>query len=138
MNGEANPMRQNVTDDLAMKIGEVVAYIHENRHGVNNLSSKFDGFTIDLRKQLAALETKLGNRVEEIERTLRAELVAQNIATEAKLTAANMRIAVLEQEKYRRDGASTVIASIMRSPTLGWMVGAAVTAWGLLSGKVHL
>lgn len=48
------------------------------------------------------------------------------------------RIDALERDRDKRDGATTIVSNIMKSPTLGWLVGAAISAWAILTGKVHL
>lgn len=48
------------------------------------------------------------------------------------------RLAALELDRGRREGASGVVAAILRSPAIGWMVGGATFLWGVLTGRVHL
>jgi hypothetical protein len=48
------------------------------------------------------------------------------------------RIDALERDRDHREGATSVIGTIMKSPTLGWFVGAAITAWAILTGRVHV
>ena len=66
------------------------------------------------------------------------ELIHTSNNTGMKLDALASRVAALEASDNRRQGASGVMAMIMKSPALGWLVGAAVTAWAILTGKVHL
>lgn len=61
--------------------------------------------------------------------------VVNNIS--AKQDALGIRVAALEAANQRREGATGVISAILKSPGLAWLVGAAVTAWALLTGKVH-
>jgi hypothetical protein len=76
--------------------------------------------------------------MEEQERALRAAIEASNTALRAELATANVKITALEAEKLRRDGANSVILTMLKSPTLGWLVGAATTAWAVLTGRLHL
>ena len=48
------------------------------------------------------------------------------------------RVAALEAANERRDGAAGVFQMILKSPALGWLVGAAITAWAVLTGKAHV
>ena len=44
----------------------------------------------------------------------------------------------LKMAEAERKGAGGIVTMIKRSPTLGWLVGAAITAWAILTGKVHV
>jgi hypothetical protein len=91
-------------------LGEVKGQLRELIHNVNNLSAKVDA---------------LNNQV----------VSAQE--TPAKVADLALRVAQLEIERNRRDGATGIISSIMKSPAIGWLVGAAVTAWTILTGRIH-
>lgn len=92
-------------------LGEVKGQLRELIHTSNNTAQKVDG--------LAALV-----------------LAMQNLPT--LVAAIDVRITALETERNRRDGATGVVGAIMKSPTIGWLVGAAVTAWAILTGRVHV
>lgn len=94
-----------------MILGELRGQMREVIHGMNNLSSKVDG----LSREVIGLGSLAGEMAD-----------------------MKSRIAVLEIGNNRRIGAEGVVAAIMRSPALGWLVGAAVTAWAILTGKVHV
>lgn len=66
------------------------------------------------------------------------ELIHSSNNNGQKIEALTTRVLALEAEYQRRQGAQGVVAAIMRSPALGWLVGAVVTAWAILTGKVHL
>lgn len=93
-----------------MILGELRGQMREVIHSVNNLSSKVDGLSREV--------IGLGSLAGEI-----ADMKA--------------RIAILEIGNNRRAGAENAIAAIMRSPALGWLVGAAITAWAILTGKIN-
>lgn len=107
-------------DEISMKLGELTAYTHEHRHGVANLSTKLDGLSLDVAKQIAALEAKMTVRMEDSHSGLAA------------------RLAILETEKHHRAGASSLALLILKSPAVGWLAGAAITAWAVLTGRVHV
>jgi len=65
------------------------------------------------------------------------ELIHSTNTTGMKIDALAARVSALEAEHNRRQGASNVLQTFLRSPALGWFVGAAVSAWAILTGKVH-
>jgi hypothetical protein len=107
-------------EDISYQLGQLAAYVHEHRHGVNNLSMKMDGLSIDVAKQIAALEAKMTIRIDE------------------GYNALSTRLTALETDRNRRDGAAGMLVGILRSPAIGWLVGGATFAWGVLSGRIHL
>ncbi len=56
----------------------------------------------------------------------------------AQITALAARVALLEAADQRREGAAGILAALLKSPTLGWMVGAATAIWAVVAGKVDL
>jgi hypothetical protein len=66
------------------------------------------------------------------------ELIHNSNNNAAKLDALSIRVAALEGEKNRREGASGLVHLVLKSPAIGWLVGAAITAWAVLTGKVQL
>jgi hypothetical protein len=54
------------------------------------------------------------------------------------VTALGLRVSALEAKDQRREGASGVLAVVLRSPTMGWIVGGATTIWALVTGRLHL
>ena len=130
--------RGAVLDEISHKLGELSGYVHEHRHGVNNMSAKLDALALDITKRVEALDTKMTVRMDEMDRALRSELTANNIALKAELAAANLRIVELEKAKSQHDGAAGVVSAILKSPAIGWLVGAVISGWAILTGKVHL
>lgn len=74
-----------------------------------------------------------GQRLEAIRRSL-----AKLDAVPGDIIEIKERLTALEIEKHRRDGAAGVFTVLAKSPALGWLVGAATTAWALLTGRLHL
>lgn len=64
------------------------------------------------------------------------EAAARRIAE--MFTKIESRLDALEASEHRREGASGLFQVIIRSPALGWLVGAAITAWAILTGRVHV
>jgi hypothetical protein len=56
----------------------------------------------------------------------------------ALIAALSTRLTALESANQRREGATGIIEMIMKSPTLGWIVGAGTAVWAFLSGKLHI
>lgn len=56
----------------------------------------------------------------------------------AQVAALALRVAVLETAAQRREGATTLAETILKSPTLGWIIGAGTFIWAYLTGKVDL
>ena len=94
-----------------MVMGELKGQIKELIHSVNNQSQKLDSLT---------------------------ERVLLHSETPAKLTALEIRVTALETERNRRDGATGIVAAILKSPSFGWLVGGAGTVWALVTGRIHL
>jgi len=65
------------------------------------------------------------------------ELIHSTNTTGIKIDALAARVSALEAEHNRRQGASNVLYALLKSPALGWLVGVAVSAWAILTGKVH-
>ena len=65
------------------------------------------------------------------------ELIHSTNATGLKIDALGARVSALEAGHNRRQGASHVVRVLLRSPVLGWLGGVSVSAWAILTGKVH-
>ncbi len=93
-----------------MVLGEMRGQMREVVHSLNNLSMKFDG----LAREVIALA-----------------VLAQDIGV------LKVKIELLEAERYRNDGARGFGLALLKSPAIGWLVGAAISAWAILTGKVR-
>lgn len=56
----------------------------------------------------------------------------------ASLNIIGERLTALEAESLRRAGAMGITQVILKSPALGWLVGAAITAWAFITEKVTI
>ncbi|GAA0335282.1 hypothetical protein GCM10009087_52060 [Sphingomonas oligophenolica] len=65
------------------------------------------------------------------------ELIHSTNNAGMKIDALAARVSALEAEHNRRQGANNVVQALLKSPAFGWLVGIAVSAWAILSGKVH-
>lgn len=55
-----------------------------------------------------------------------------------KLTKIEERLGNLEIDKHRREGRDGMMVMLLKSPLMGWLVGAATTVWALVTGRLHL
>jgi GTPase len=105
------PTQSSEVHRMSETLGEVKGQLREVIHTMNNMAQKVDALT---------------------------EKVIKGADAPTKVTALEVRVTALETERNRRDGATGVIASMMKSPAVGWLVGAAVTAWAMLTGRMHV
>lgn len=98
----------NIDPSLAMVLGEVRGQLREIIHTMNNERAKQE---------------------------IIAEKLAKLDGVPATLQDIQSRLSKLETERDRRDGANSILATLLKSPALGWLVGAAVAAWAFIEGK---
>jgi hypothetical protein len=124
-------------DEISQKIGELTAYTHEHRHGVNNLSAKFDALALDIAKRVEALDTKMTVRIDEVVKSLSAD----NLALSARLSEENnklaVRVAKLEDLRSRQDAQLGVWKWIVDKWPFAALAAllSSVIAWA--NGKLH-
>jgi hypothetical protein len=82
------------------------------------------------------IETGIALLLGEIKGQMR-ELIHSTNSAGQKIDALALRVSALEAEHQRRQGASSVLAALLKSPALGWLVGAAASVWAIFSGKIH-
>lgn len=56
----------------------------------------------------------------------------------AALAALVSRVTALEVAAFRREGAKSMVDTFLKSPALGWLVGALTGVWALLTGRLEL
>lgn len=101
---------QNDTQ-LAIVIGEMRGQVREMIHAQNNIAMKVDAIS-----QMVMLAAGLPDTV----------------------SALSTRVAALEADLNKREGATGVVSMILKSPTLGWIVGGLTTIYLYVSGKLDL
>lgn len=103
-----------MTDDnqdntaLALAIGKVEGQLRELIHTSNNNSQKLDTLN---------------------DTVLKAADLPEQVR---KLSA---RVEVLETERHQRTGAFNILGTVAKSPAIGWLTGAAITIYVLLTGR---
>lgn len=101
-----------------MILGEMRGQLRELVHTTNNLSMKFDALSREVIG-LGPLATDI------------AELKGLN-------TALMGRVASLELEQGRREGAQGVLQTILKSPVVAWLVAGIAATWAVVTGKVQI
>jgi hypothetical protein len=78
------PTRSGQLDQISEAIGElkgsvkaIEQYVHEGRHGTNNLSQKIDALAVKFGSDIASLEARMDSRLKAVE-------LNQNTMTTAK------------------------------------------------------
>lgn len=101
---------------LRQQVGEIIGTLREINHATNNNSAKIDGLTIAVATQ--------------------AELIRRTTNLEQEQAAHHLRIAVLEADQHRREGAIGLVAWVSRHwPfTVVAVALGALIAWG--NGKL--
>lgn len=84
-----------------------------------------------LRSEQAAVHTQVSEIRDKVI-TIEARDVGAQVAALA------LRVAALEVSHQRREGATSLAETIVKSPTLGWIIGAGTFIWAYLTGKVDL
>jgi len=91
-----------------------------------NAASTTDEFDAGISYQLGQISGQL------------RELIHNMNSLQSSINAIGIRVAALEASENRRDGATGLLMTIMKSPAIGWLVGAAISAWAILTGRVHI
>src|SRR5436190_22134609 len=65
-----------------------------------------------------------------------SEKLAKLEGVPEQLNKIDQRLTKLEASENRCEGSNGVWMAILKSPALGWLIGAGVTAWAILTGKV--
>lgn len=113
-----------VTDEFALRQFEIEALrqITDNLRRLNDGQEKIIEGQVEQGKSIHAIDTRL-TRIE-------------SNSVNKKVAELELKVDALEAERDRRSGAANLAAIVFKSPALGWIAGAAITLWALLSGKV--
>lgn len=93
--------------------------------------------TRDMAKIQGAFEGRISTVTKEIERSITAAVERAIEPVNNEVASMKSRIEALETKGHRQEGALGVVLAILKSPAFGWLVGAALTVWALLTGKVQ-
>lgn len=111
-------MGEEVDANTFLVLGEIRGQLRELVHTSNNNGTKIDAMTA----RIGAVEMV----------TSRFESILSAFEQVAA------RVDALEKVRDQQDGAAGMLNTIMRSPAIGWLVGAAVTAFALVKGWVQI
>lgn len=100
---------------------QILAQIRDSLSAINRKQDTISKDVSNASERIARLEER-NERVNRIEQTV------QKLDT---------RVDELAKDKDRRDGASGFATTLLKSPALGWLVGAAISGWAVLTGKIH-
>mgnify|MGYP003385508737 CR=1 FL=1 len=83
--------------------------------------------------QLIRLQTEHGTKID----AMMAQ-AASHADLPLKLAKLEARVTTLETVEHRRDGAMGLGAMLLKSPAVGWAVGAMGTLWALFTGHLKI
>ena len=83
--------------------------------------------------ELIKLQTEHGKKIDAL-----IEQAAIHADLPAKLNALELRVKALETASDRRSGAMGLGEMLLKSPAVGWAVGAVATVWALFTGHLKI
>lgn len=95
---------------MEMALGEVRGQLRELIQTISNQGRKIDS----IHEKMAPLDSLL-----------------------AEVADLKSRVALLETERHRRDGAMGLGSALLKSPLVGWFVAAGAAAWAIVTGRMH-
>lgn len=98
---------------LEGSIKSIENYVHEERHGVRNLSQKVDALSGQITREVSRMKAELQVQMEAMDR----------------------RIGKLEEIAAREAGERGLLVGFLHSPIVGWIVGAAAIVWAAVTGR---
>jgi len=99
------------TETMTLMLGEMRGQLRELVHGQNNTASKVDALAHEVAK-ISNIPTAL------------AEL--------------SLRVAELEKDRNKRDGAMGFGSWLLSTKFIGWLVAGGAVVWAALHGKIDL
>jgi hypothetical protein len=94
--------------ELRGSVKSIETYVHESRHGTNNLSQKIDALAVRLSTDIASVEARMDSRMIALEKTSAGDARARSIVT-----------------------------VVLQSPLLAWIFAAAVVFWTWVTSGGH-
>ena len=119
---------------IVMILGELRGQFREMIHTMNNMAMKVDG--------LANIVLKAENLPEAVKdhegRISALEAIAnQRVHIPNTVADHDGRLKALETVENKRAGAMGLGGWLLKSPLVGWLATAAVTAWAFIEGRLH-
>jgi archaellum component FlaC len=115
--------RSGQLDEISEAIGRLSGqvesldrYTHEREHNIANLAQKVEGIGALVANAKAEINASMTTAIERVE---------------ARIHTIDERVTILERIKERETGARGIIAWLLQSPLVGWLVAAIlfVAAW---------
>jgi hypothetical protein len=110
--------RSGQLDQISQAIGAlqgsfeaIERYMHDREHGMNNLSQKVEALGVRIAKDIAAVEGRI----------------------EGRIKAMDDRVVKLEATAAADRRQRNIVAIIVQSPLIGWVVGAFAFVWAMLT-----
>lgn len=119
-------------DVATMAMIETMRQIADNGRATNEVLTGMQAELRDVRERVIRIEAS------EFKTELRALKVETERIRKEDLSSVQARLTALELLRAEQNGATGMVGTILKSPTLGWLVGAAITAWAILTGKVAI
>lgn len=116
------PPRAGQLDEISEAIGEIrgtVAgierYIHEERHGLRNLSQEVKGLSSQISREIATAKAEIN-----------ASMTTALERVEARIATIDERVIILERIRDRETGARGLALWFLQSPLIGWIAAASI------------
>ncbi len=94
-----------------------------------------------LTREMGRLQGTFDGRIvtisKEIERSITSAVEKAIEPINTDVADLKVKVATLLEERSRRDGASGIVQSILKSPLLAWLAMISAAAWAVLSGRVQ-
>jgi hypothetical protein len=119
------PPRAGQLDQISESIGEIRAYVHAGRHDVANLTQVVNAQDAAQAKRHAELKAEVSRQIEKGMETMRAEIAA-----------VTLRVAKLEESRFRQEGQLSVWQWLARHWPIGPIIAAILTFIAWANGKL--
>lgn len=111
-------MAEQVTDrQIRLENAELLRGLVASVQAVQTHMSEMQGQVTDIRDRVIGMEARDHGSL---------------------ISALATRVAALETAHQRREGATSMLETALKSPTLGWFVGAISVVWAVVTGKLNL
>jgi archaellum component FlaC len=101
-------------------VGGIERYIHQERHGLRNLSQEVKSLSSQVSREIATAKAEIN-----------ASMTTALERVEARIATIDERVTILERIRDREYGARGLALWFLQSPLIGWLAAAIVifAAW---------
>jgi uncharacterized membrane protein len=133
------PMRgSGQLDEISQAIGRVDAYVHEFRHGTNELKAMVNGAEVAAEKRHVTLKLELSSQLERGLDSVRADMAKGLDALRADLRGIDNRVSDLEKTRIRQEAQISTWAWIIDKWPFAALAAVLSTVVAWANGKIHL